>query len=691
MGCVSSKKARSQSPAFDEVCSSSASAGRSSRPGRLASSGSVHVQAALGSLEKIKEEPERETDVEDVDEELRKNGPNVDDNLGDLRAAKRSASQKKSVFTIKFGRLAESEHVNAGWPAWLTAVAGEAIEGWEPLKSDAFERLEKIGQGTYSTVYRARELKTGKMVAVKKVRFDNFQPESVRFMAREILILRKLDHPNIMKLEGIITSRLSCSIYLVFEYMEHDLAGLLSCPDIKFTDSQIKCYMQQLLSAVEHCHSRGIMHRDIKSSNILVNNEGILKIADFGLANFMRPKNKQPLTSRVVTLWYRPPELLLGSTNYAESVDLWSIGCVFAELFIGRPLLKARTEVEQLHKIFKLCGSPPDDYWKRSKLPLAAMFKPQQPYESTLRERCKEFPKSAVSLIETFLSIEPHKRGTAASALESEYFTTKPYACDPSSMPKYPPNKEIDAKIREDARRKKSSVMARAEGGPRNPRRLRKTLQESTDFCKVIPAEEVEMNAQVARRNHGVSTNAYRKRGSVETRTSLKQSYDTKSDASQGSQTTQASQGTSIHSLPAQVTTSNSFAWAKRRKQPDVFTRLHSQPTQSSNQRSIALEPSNMLHVHDTLEPDGQQNHDSSGRISGAETARRPTRREQAHLRRPESFDSSDIYEPQELPEDYGNKKKGRVGYSGTLTSQEIAERQHDLPRQVHRSRFYID
>ncbi|KAL2531123.1 Protein kinase domain-containing protein [Abeliophyllum distichum] len=129
-----------------------------------------------------------------------------------------------------------------------------------------------IGQGTYSNVYRARNVETGKMVALKKVRFDNFQPEIVRFMAREIMILRKLDHPNIMKLEGIITSRLSCNIYLVFEYMEHDLAGLLSCPDIKFSDAQIKCYMRQLLCGLEHCHSQGIMHRDIKASNILVNN-----------------------------------------------------------------------------------------------------------------------------------------------------------------------------------------------------------------------------------------------------------------------------------------------------------------------------------------------------------------------------------------------------------------------------------
>lgn len=97
----------------------------------------------------------------------------------------------------------------------------------------------KIGQGTYSSVFRARETETGKIVALKKVRFDNFEPESVRFMAREILILRRLDHPNIIKLQGLVTSKLSCNIHLVFEYMEHDLTGLLSSPDINFTTPQV--------------------------------------------------------------------------------------------------------------------------------------------------------------------------------------------------------------------------------------------------------------------------------------------------------------------------------------------------------------------------------------------------------------------------------------------------------------------
>uniref|UniRef100_A0A453NX52 [RNA-polymerase]-subunit kinase n=1 Tax=Aegilops tauschii subsp. strangulata TaxID=200361 RepID=A0A453NX52_AEGTS len=340
------------------------------------------------------------------------------------------------------------EHVIAGWPSWLTSVAGEVVHGWLPRRADTFERLDKIGQGTYSNVYMARDLQSGKIVALKRVRFVNMDPESVRFMAREIHILRRLDHPNVIKLEGIVTSRLSHSLYLVFEYMEHDLAGLAATPGLRFTEPQVKCFMRQILAGLHHCHGRGVLHRDIKGSNLLIDDNGVLKIADFGLATFFDPAKTQHLTSRVVTLWYRPPELLLGATEYGVAVDLWSTGCILAELLAGKPIMPGQTEIEQLHKIFKLCGSPSEEYWAKAKLPDVTLFKPQRPYRRRTAETFRDFPPTALDLVDTLLAIEPSDRGTAASALESQFFRTKPLACDPSSLPKYPPSKEYDAKLR---------------------------------------------------------------------------------------------------------------------------------------------------------------------------------------------------------------------------------------------------
>ncbi|CAN4099968.1 unnamed protein product [Withania somnifera] len=348
----------------------------------------------------------------------------------------------------------------AGWPLWLSSVAQEAIQGWVPRSAESFEKLNKIGQGTYSNVYKARDLKTDKIVAMKKVKFVNMDPESVRFMAREINILRRLDHPNVMKLEALITSRISGSLYLVFEYMEHDLAGLASAPEIKLTETQIKCYMQQMLQGLEHCHSRGILHRDIKGANLLIGDNGVLKIGDFGLATSFKPNQKQPLTSCVVTLWYRAPELLLGATQYGVAIDMWSAGCILAELFSGKPIMPGRTEVEQIHKIFKLCGSPSEEYWRKSKLPLATSFKQQNSYKSCIADTFKDLPPTALSLIDVLLSVEPEKRGTASSALNSEFFKAKPLPCDPYNLPKYPPSKEYDAKVRDIEERRYTTLVA---------------------------------------------------------------------------------------------------------------------------------------------------------------------------------------------------------------------------------------
>ncbi|KAL9681182.1 hypothetical protein QQ045_012963 [Rhodiola kirilowii] len=491
-------------------------------------------------------------------------------------------------------------------------------------------------------------------------------------MAREILILRRLDHPNVIKLEGIITSMMSCSIYLVFEYMEHDLSGLIDCPEIKFSEAQSKCYMKQLLSGLEHCHMRGVMHRDIKGSNLLVNNEGALKIADFGLASMSSAGYGRPKTSRVVTLWYRPPELLLGSTDYEASVDLWSVGCVFSEILTGKPILQGRTEVEQLHKIFKLCGSPPDEFWKKSKLPHATVYKPQQPYESCLRKTFKDLPSVAVNLIETLLYVEPYKRGTASSALASEYFMTKPFACEPSSLPCYPPNKEIDAKIREDANRKQTNRRNFPFGTntklPRKP----------NGSTKLPPAEGITTFGKYQKTE---SRYLHTEQDPLYNCEQLQQSV-AQEDASH---IKNVSQGDIPFSGPLQVSTSSGFAWARKRVDDSSSLSHH----RSSSRGLTAFISSSSLHSENESDSKIPENNicneskvndrrENSSVLLGR--ANEPYRKQ---FGRYDSFDGSDDYHSQEfslaisrhdgmaMKNNLGYDEQGdKVDFSGPLLSQ---------------------
>ncbi|KAL3575192.1 hypothetical protein D5086_023293 [Populus alba] len=679
MGCVSSKQAVSVTPALDHS-------------GALNTS---RIRVGMDQHTSFKKNGDRRHHHEMV---VSCGGSE----LGESGRAPSSNGESLSFRLRNLHKYIEGEQVAAGWPAWLSAVAGEAIHGWVPLNADGFEKLDKIGQGTYSSVFRARETETGRIVALKKVRFDNFEPESVRFMAREILILRRLDHPNIMKLDGLITSRLSCSLYLVFEYMEHDITGLLSCPDVRFSESQIKCYMRQLLSGLDHCHSKGVMHRDIKGSNLLVNNEGILKVGDFGLANFCTFGHRQPLTSRVVTLWYRPPELLLGSTDYGASVDLWSVGCVFAELLLGKPILQGRTEVEQLHKIFKLCGSPPDEYWKKSKLPHATLFKPQQPYDSCLHETFKDLPTTAVNLIETLLSVEPYNRGTAFSALASEYFSTKPYACDPSSLPKYPPSKEIDAKNREEAGRKKISGRGRGT-------ETRKCTRKPYGICKLAPAEDLAARiqcSQINTSNMRIPKVGDGKSGGEARKPSLDKLEEI-------SHIKNASQGDIPFSGPLQVSSSSGFAWAKRRN-GDASIRSHSRSI-SRGHSNNGSEPSSALQEKNNSD---SKQHNNGDLIYGVRTNSRghnsyeiskfALQKQWSQFERPDSFDASEEYHSQELSlalyqrEGMESKRSNlvfqdqmdKVDFSGPLLSQshrvdELLERHERHIRQAVRKSWF--
>ncbi|TKY73351.1 serine/threonine-protein kinase [Spatholobus suberectus] len=519
-------------------------------------------------------------------------------------------------------------------------------------------------------------------------------------MAREIMILRRLDHPNTIKLEGLITSRLSCSIYLVFEYMEHDITGLLSSPDVEFTEPQIKCYLKQLLAGLEHCHLRGVMHRDIKGSNLLVNNEGVLKVADFGLANYVNSGHRQPLTSRVVTLWYRPPELLLGSTDYGPAVDLWSVGCVFAEVLVGKPILQGRTEVEQLHKIFKLCGSPPDEYWKKTRLPHATLFKPQQPYDSCLRQSFKDLPATSVNLLQTLLSVEPYKRGTATSALSSEYFKTKPYACEPSSLPIYPPSKEIDAKHREESRKKISGRVRGAE--------TRKPSRKPLGFNKLAPAEDLASQTQTSQKVNGRS---FRILEVEKTKIGDKAQKLSSGKPEDASHMKNASQGDIPPSGPLQVSTSSGFAWAKGRKDDTSF-RSHCR-TISRGHIFNPLEPST-LNSRNNLDTANQENKEFCGGYTNSrghdllEISKLSMQNQWSKFDRPDSFDASDEYHSQELSmalylrEDSASKRSNlsfqdqgeKVEFSGPLLSQmhtvdELLEKHERHIRQTVRRSWF--
>ncbi|XP_034691934.1 cyclin-dependent kinase C-1-like [Vitis riparia] len=340
---------------------------------------------------------------------------------------------------------------------------------WGSRTVDCFQQLEHIGEGTYGQVYMAREIKTGEIVALKRIRMENEREGFPITAIREIKILKKLHHENVLKLKEIVTSpgrekdeqghpdgnKYRGGIYMVFDYMDHDLAGLSDRPGLRFSIPQVKCYMKQLLTGLHYCHVNQVLHRDIKGANLLINNEGILKLADFGLARSFASDHNGNLTNRVITLWYRPPELLLGATKYGPAVDMWSVGCIFAELLYGKPILNGNNEPEQLKKIFELCGSPDENNWPGvSKIPWYNNFKPAKPLERRVREVFRTFDRHALDLVDRMLTLDPSKRISAKDALDAEYFWNDPLPCDPKSLPKYESSHDFQTKKKRQQQRK---------------------------------------------------------------------------------------------------------------------------------------------------------------------------------------------------------------------------------------------
>jgi cyclin-dependent kinase 1 len=216
-----------------------------------------------------------------------------------------------------------------------------------------FEKSQTIGSGTYGVVYKGRNKKTNEVIAIKKIKIE-LESEGVPSTAlREISILRELKHPNIVELKDVVCSE--NKLYLLFEFLEIDMRKYLeSLADEEYLEADIiKSFVFQILEGVAYCHSKKIIHRDLKPQNLLLDQYGTVKIADFGLARaFSIPI--RPYTKEVLTLWYRSPEILLGCVEYSTPVDIWSVGCIFAELCLKKPIFQGDYDIDQLFKIFKL-------------------------------------------------------------------------------------------------------------------------------------------------------------------------------------------------------------------------------------------------------------------------------------------------------------------------------------------------
>ncbi|KAI5055827.1 hypothetical protein GOP47_0029348 [Adiantum capillus-veneris] len=289
---------------------------------------------------------------------------------------------------------------------------------------ERYQKLEKVGEGTYGKVYKARDARSGRLVALKTTRLDQDEEGVPPTTLREVSLLQMLSHSiyvvRLLCVEHIVKNNKPI-LYLVFEYLDSDLKKFIdkhSNTAIPLTD--IKRIMYQLCKGVAYCHSHGVMHRDLKPQNLLLDKKGLLKIGDLGLSrSFSIPLKSY--THEVVTLWYRAPEVLLGATHYSTPVDIWSIGCILAELAQRKPLFPGNSELQQLLYIFRLLGTPDEIVW-----PGVSKLRDWHVYPQWKQQKLSTIVPNlgtdGVDLLAKMLQYDPSKRITAKEALQHSFF-----------------------------------------------------------------------------------------------------------------------------------------------------------------------------------------------------------------------------------------------------------------------------
>ncbi|CAD8147291.1 unnamed protein product [Paramecium octaurelia] len=286
-----------------------------------------------------------------------------------------------------------------------------------------FTKKVKLGEGTYGIVTRAFDKRKEQYVALKKVKLDSHHDEGVPSTTiREIAILLKLRHPNIISLFEVKYFLEEKQIYLVFDSMQCDLRNYLD-KNKAFTLNQLKPIIYQILQGLSYCHSRRVLHRDLKPQNILMDEAKQIKLADFGLSRvfpFPMPK----FTKEIATLWYRAPELMLGDDNYGTAVDIWAVGCIMAECLTGAPLFQGDSQVDMLFKIMKLLGTPTDEtYFGLSRLPDFTLNFPKFRGES-LTQKIPQLGQNhqATMVLQSMLQFNPNNRPQAKELLMNQWF-----------------------------------------------------------------------------------------------------------------------------------------------------------------------------------------------------------------------------------------------------------------------------
>uniref|UniRef100_A0A131YAN0 cyclin-dependent kinase n=1 Tax=Ixodes ricinus TaxID=34613 RepID=A0A131YAN0_IXORI len=333
--------------------------------------------------------------------------------------------------------LSEDEDESLQLPPYLPAIQGcRSVE--------EFHCLNRIEEGTYGVVYRARDKQTDEIVALKRLKMEKEKEGFPITSLREINTLLKAQHPNIVTVREIVVGSNMDKIYIVMDYVEHDLKSLMEVMKQPFLVGEVKTLMLQLLKAVAHLHDNWILHRDLKTSNLLLSHKGILKVGDFGLAREYGSPLKH-YTPIVVTMWYRAPELLLGVKEYSTPIDMWSVGCIFGELLTMKPLFPGKSDIDQLNRIFKDLGTPSEKIWPGyTELPLVKKVTfTEYPYNNLRSRFGHTLSNLGFDLLNKFLTYYPSRRSSAEEALRHEFFQETPVPVDPSMFPTWPAKSEL--------------------------------------------------------------------------------------------------------------------------------------------------------------------------------------------------------------------------------------------------------